>query len=303
MKGFSQNKKAKRIINCLSEKELEGIKLTLTLLNKFFPKIDCWTWNTNDSNRLNFGSKGKRCDAGNPVFAIVKKESSFIFRVTGGLIRLGNEAADKYGSEWKENELRKHYALNKLSNDASYLQLQKFLEKMSGVSFIINRTKGKGYTPDDYQIENTQEPVKDTDKEKDTPESYNADPRAWCQIKRRRGQPKFRKELMDHYNKTCAISGCTAVDALEAAHITPYAEGGDYSLENGLLLRVDIHTLYDLNLIGVDGDGYVHVSPKLDDDLYQNLAKDGKQVKGIDCPIFKENLEERHKKYTDLLNS
>jgi len=41
---------------------------------------------------------------------------------------------------------------------------------------------------------------------------------------------------------------------LEAAHIKPYRGKTDSHLENGLLLRADLHTLFDLNLIGVEPD-------------------------------------------------
>jgi hypothetical protein len=72
-------------------------------------------------------------------------------------------------------------------------------------------------------------------------------------IAARRGQSEFRQRLLDTYRK-CLITGCDAVDALEAAHIRPYAGGGTFDLSNGLLLRADIHTLFDLGLIAVNAD-------------------------------------------------
>ena len=68
----------------------------------------------------------------------------------------------------------------------------------------------------------------------------------------RQGQPIFRKDLLVAYNRKCAISGCTVVEALEAAHIEPYNGVGTNKTKNGLLLRADIHTLWDLNLIGIN---------------------------------------------------
>jgi hypothetical protein len=64
----------------------------------------------------------------------------------------------------------------------------------------------------------------------------------------RQGQPQFRAALLEAYGGRCAITGCDAVPALEAAHIKPY----DGILTNGILLRADIHTLFDLDLLGID---------------------------------------------------
>lgn len=74
------------------------------------------------------------------------------------------------------------------------------------------------------------------------------------EIKTRRGQPEFRQALLEAYGGRCCFSGCTATEVLEAAHIIAHAEITDYSINNGLLLRADLHTLFDLHLIGVDGD-------------------------------------------------
>lgn len=72
------------------------------------------------------------------------------------------------------------------------------------------------------------------------------------QIKARRGQKKFRNSQLSRFGSTCAVSGCQVVDLLEAAHISPY-RGDVYNDDsNGLLLRSDIHTLFDLNLLAID---------------------------------------------------
>ena len=76
--------------------------------------------------------------------------------------------------------------------------------------------------------------------------------RELAQIVRRRGQPKFRADLIEAYEGRCAISNCDAVEALEAGHITPYQGEQTNRVDNGLLLRCDLHTLFDLGLIAVD---------------------------------------------------
>jgi hypothetical protein len=71
-------------------------------------------------------------------------------------------------------------------------------------------------------------------------------------IVRRQGQPAFRRELFRAYAGRCAISGCLTKEVLEAAHIVPYRGPQTNHVTNGLLLRADIHTLFDLGLIAVD---------------------------------------------------
>ncbi len=70
-------------------------------------------------------------------------------------------------------------------------------------------------------------------------------------IATRRGQQAFREKLLRTY-KRCLITGCDAQDALEAAHIRPYCRDRTFHRSNGLLLRADIHTLFDLGFIAVD---------------------------------------------------
>ena len=71
-------------------------------------------------------------------------------------------------------------------------------------------------------------------------------------IRLRRGQSKFRKSLIHRYGPACLISGCRLLDVVEASHIWPYRGDKDNHPENGLLLRADLHTLFDLDLLGID---------------------------------------------------
>ncbi len=69
------------------------------------------------------------------------------------------------------------------------------------------------------------------------------DPVVLGAIQSRRGQPEFRQRLLAAYEGRCAITGCNVAEALEAAHIVPYAADGTYATSNSLLMRADIHTL------------------------------------------------------------
>jgi hypothetical protein len=76
--------------------------------------------------------------------------------------------------------------------------------------------------------------------------------RVWRAIQERMGQPKFRSAVLNAYERKCAISGCDVEGAVEAAHITPFSGGRSDRLSNALLLRADLHTLFDLGLLSVN---------------------------------------------------
>lgn len=75
-------------------------------------------------------------------------------------------------------------------------------------------------------------------------------------IVRRRGQGLFRRALLERYAGTCVVTGCRIEAILEAAHIVAYHGEDSNHQENGLLLRADIHTLFDLGLLAVNEEDY-----------------------------------------------
>lgn len=85
----------------------------------------------------------------------------------------------------------------------------------------------------------------------------------YSQILARRGQKKFRNGLINRYGAFCLLTNCKIIDLIEAAHIVPFSVNKTHNLNNGLLLRSDIHTLFDLNLIGIDRDFIVHLNPRI----------------------------------------
>jgi putative restriction endonuclease len=74
-------------------------------------------------------------------------------------------------------------------------------------------------------------------------------------VRPRLGQGAFRLLVTDIYKRRCAITQERTLPALDAAHVRPYAEGGVHDVTNGLLLRRDLHSLFDR--------GYVTVTPDL----------------------------------------
>jgi hypothetical protein len=92
----------------------------------------------------------------------------------------------------------------------------------------------------------------------------DATERMLVSIVRRQGQTQFRERLIKAYKGKCAISGSDVEQALEAAHIIPYDGKKTNNTSNGLLLRADLHTLFDLKLITIDPSTMkVLISPEL----------------------------------------
>lgn len=83
----------------------------------------------------------------------------------------------------------------------------------------------------------------------------------------RLGQGAFRALVLDAYSSHCAITGHKIRPTLQAAHIRPVAEGGQHRVDNGLLLRSDIHTLFDLGYVSVSKEHRLLVSGRLRDDF------------------------------------
>ncbi|HWO83938.1 MAG TPA: HNH endonuclease [Solirubrobacterales bacterium] len=71
-------------------------------------------------------------------------------------------------------------------------------------------------------------------------------------VVRRRGQAAFRRKVIAAYKGRCAVTGADVLPALDAAHISPYSGPASDHIENGLLLRTDIHALFDLGLLAID---------------------------------------------------
>jgi putative restriction endonuclease len=82
-------------------------------------------------------------------------------------------------------------------------------------------------------------------------------------VRPRLGQGGFRVEVTEAYSRRCAITGERTLPVLHAAHIKPYSESGPHDTKNGLLLRSDLHTLFDKGYITLTEDLHVQVSPRI----------------------------------------
>lgn len=68
----------------------------------------------------------------------------------------------------------------------------------------------------------------------------------------RLGQRAFQAVVLNAYGRRCAITGNKIRPVLQAADILPLPDGGEHRLDNGLLLRSDVHTMFDRGYLGVD---------------------------------------------------
>jgi WD40 repeat protein len=157
--------------------------------------------------------------------------------------------------------------------------------------------------PDDF-LEKRQEGSQIINTELDLEKNGYFDPenledarkRVITSIVRRQGQSTFRKKLIEIYNSQCIITGCNAEQVLEAAHIIPYLGSDTNHPTNGLLLRADIHTLFDLYLISIHPDKMtVEISPDLNNTPYIHLA--GKKIKIAQIKDFQPNKKALEQHY------
>lgn len=92
----------------------------------------------------------------------------------------------------------------------------------------------------------------------------------------RQDQQEFHKRLIDAYGERCCVTEYDVVEGLEAAHVKPFKERGANDITNGLLLRSDIHKLFDRGLLAfqpLGGKARIHLSKTLRDgrSKYSNL--------------------------------
>ncbi|MDP5031895.1 HNH endonuclease [Paraglaciecola sp.] len=107
----------------------------------------------------------------------------------------------------------------------------------------------------------------------------------------RLGQTEFRSALINNYNSHCCITNCSEIAVLDAAHIRPYSGLHSNTLDNGLLLRSDIHKLYDRFLLSIEPEALtVRLSKNIKDQYYLNL--DGARINFGEIPPSRVFLEE-----------
>ena len=90
--------------------------------------------------------------------------------------------------------------------------------------------------------------------------------------KDRKGQSEFRNLLLRAYGHKCAITGETQEKVLEATHIEPYVNVSSNHVQNGILMRVDVHRLFDAGLLAIDSNLNLLISSRLQGSKYVGLS-------------------------------
>lgn len=233
----------------------------------------------------------------NQVFGLNKSNTPWFLVLLVGNSEEGYIFSDKQvqqgiiDSRWSRD--KKEYKLHQGSELAGSIPFKTFLQALSILDPNSDRSpQNPDYKvlkehPFSYSISESNKGVLEENerlignKEKRYTENKIFDPnniidgreRAIASIVRRRGQPKFRKILLEIYQGRCAITGTNAEHVLEAAHILPYKGEFTNHPTNGLLLRADLHTLFDLRLIAIDTTKMqVIISPALLDTSYRDIG-------------------------------
>lgn len=124
------------------------------------------------------------------------------------------------------------------------------------------------------------QPFNDTEREKEL-ERLGFDSRTFAlrAIAQRQGQQGFRRALLSAYHRRCAVTGTATESVLEAAHIARYLGQQSNKTNNGLLLRADIHTLFDLHRVTVTPEYVFRTDPALSSP-YTELDRAGIHLPG-----------------------
>lgn len=105
----------------------------------------------------------------------------------------------------------------------------------------------------------------------------------------RLGQNAFKAVVQEAYVRRCAITDHKILPTLQAAHILPVAAGGQHRVDNGLLLRSDVHTMFDQGYLAVDQDFRLCVSHRLRTEFGNGSEFYSKEGSTISLPSVESN--------------
>ena len=95
--------------------------------------------------------------------------------------------------------------------------------------------------------------------------------RRWALRETRPEQQEFRRKIAERDGLKCAISGCDIPEVLDAAHLAPRSPGGSDNPSNGIILRADLHRLFDAGLIEFDSVGTAVLDGAVQDPEYRRF--------------------------------
>lgn len=110
-------------------------------------------------------------------------------------------------------------------------------------------------------------------------------------VRARLGQGSFRVLVTEAYQRRCALTGERTLPALQAAHIKPFVLSGPNHVNNGLLLRADLHLLFDKGYMTVTPDMTAEVSNRIREEFHN--GKEYYALRGRRLAVLPENIVER----------
>lgn len=110
-------------------------------------------------------------------------------------------------------------------------------------------------------------------------------------VRARLGQGSFRVLVTEAYQRRCALTGERTLPALQAAHIKPYVLSGPNHVNNGLLLRADLHLLFDKGYMTITPDMTAEVSNRIREEFHN--GKDYYALRGKRLAVLPDNIAER----------
>ncbi|MDZ4656407.1 MAG: HNH endonuclease [Bythopirellula sp.] len=184
-------------------------------------------------------------------------------------------------------------------NFKGFTRMQYLSPPQNYIAFESNELKNIR-TPQVWLANDEAETFDTTDTENYSPDGIDRRSLVYKQICKRRGQRAFRDALRKRYGDLCLVTKCEVLDVVEAAHISPYRGENDNHVQNGLLLRSDIHTLFDLDLLGINPDSLrVEVHPNIQCE-YSHLSG-AMLMCTSDAKPSHEALQQRYQKFRERL--
>lgn len=263
-----------------SSAEKRGIEILYRLLKHEFRHFDSYPGVLGGGVRvIAFGTFTEGSGANRPAFGIFQQRDTCSFGLRFDARDLRQQCAELLVRDYDER-----FPLDMISHRID--EVRQFITTAGQLPQIRARMQGHGRICFDL----TQD---------ESAESISIDhANRLAQVERRRGQPAFRRNLLQAYGNRCAVTGCDVEALLEAAHIIPHCQGSNYAPSNGLLLRADIHTLYDLDLLAITATGEIELDATvLTDQTYRALA--GRSLRFPDATAdtlaaLQRNLQQRH---------
>jgi len=116
------------------------------------------------------------------------------------------------------------------------------------------------------------------------------------------GQGAFRVLITEAYSRRCCITGERTLPVLESAHIRPYAEAGPQLISNGILLRSDMHKLFDSGYLTITNESKIEISQRIKEE-FEN-GKEYYQYHGKNLlSLPRKDQDKPNKTYVDWHNS